>query len=61
MSEPPTFKVGDKVIKDGGDYRFKGIVVSAFRKRSGLWRYVVENDDGLLFIFHAGNLRRDEP
>lgn len=53
-----TFTVGDVVIKDGGDYVFKGIVVAAFSKLSGSMRYVVENEAGILHIFSAKQLRR---
>lgn len=49
--------VGDKVIKSGGDYRFEGIVVAVFAKLSGITRYVVEDDRGILHIFSRGNLR----
>lgn len=51
-----TFNVGDDVAKTSGDYRYRGIVVAAFRKRCGLERYVVENDDGILFIFNERQL-----
>ena len=50
------FKVGDRVCKISGDYRFAGVVVAAFHKISGRARYVVENDDGLLHVFSAPNL-----
>lgn len=52
----PLFKVGDTVVKNSGDYRFLGIVVSVFTKLSGVVRYVVENDDGVLFIFNEGQV-----
>ena len=48
--------VGDKVHKLGGDYRFEGIVVAAFKKLSGAERYVVEDDRGVLHIFSERNL-----
>lgn len=51
----PLFE-GTRVHKVGGDYSFVGIVVSVFTKRSGAIRYVVENDDGLLFIFNVNQL-----
>lgn len=57
-SVPFGFAVGDEVEKCGGDYRFAGVVVAAFRKRGGQIRYVVEDDRGLLFIFGAANLAR---
>jgi len=58
------FQIYDRVIKDGGDYTFRGQVVAIFQKRSGAVRYVVENDDGILHIFSAANLTlisRHEP
>lgn len=51
-----SFLVGDNVSKIGGDYRFDGIVVSAFVKRSGERRYVVEDDRGVLFIYKSANI-----
>jgi hypothetical protein len=56
--DDPVFRIDDRVVKDGGDYRFEGVVVSTFRKRSGRKRYVVENDDGILHIFQGSNLKR---
>lgn len=49
--------VGDRIQKSGGDYRFDGEVVAVFNKRNGVVRYVVENDDGILHIFSAANLK----
>lgn len=49
--------VGDRVVKDGGDYRFEGVVVADFKKRTGQRRLVVENDDGMLFIFNESQLQ----
>lgn len=54
------FRVGDPVKKDSGDYRFFGWVVSCYRKRSGAKRYVVENADGMNFIFNESQLIRWE-
>lgn len=54
------FDVGCKVEKVGGDYRFEGEVVAAFCKLSGEFRYVVEDDRGVLFIFNGRQLRRRE-
>lgn len=51
------FKVGDKVEKVGGDYTFQGIVVSAFKKLSGLVRFVVEDDRGTLHVYSEKNLK----
>jgi hypothetical protein len=52
------FARGDKVEKVGGDYRFEGQVVAAFRKLSGAPRYVVEDDRGVLHVYSAKNLRK---
>lgn len=51
-----SWKVGDAVRKVGGDYRFDGIVRAAFTKGSGLPRYVVEDDRGVLHIYSDTNL-----
>jgi hypothetical protein len=51
------FRVGDRVLKDSGDYRYEGEVVAVFTKRSGAVRLVVENDDGMLFIFNESQLK----
>jgi hypothetical protein len=51
------YKVGDKVKKVTGDYKFEGTVVAAFEKLSGKPRYVVENEDGILHIFSDKNLK----
>jgi hypothetical protein len=61
-TRPPfKFKHGDRVEKTTGDYRYKGIVVAAFSKLNGSPRYVVENADGMLFIFNEQQLEgRDE-
>lgn len=48
--------VGDRVEKIGGDYTFKGIVVSVFQKTLGGTRVVVENEQGLLHIFSEKQL-----
>lgn len=54
-----SFKVGDKVCKQGGDYRYDGIVVAAFSKAKNPneIRYVVEDDKGTLHIFNDKNLQ----
>lgn len=51
-------KVGDKVSKKGGDYRFDGVVVASFVKLSGVRRYVVEDDRGVLHIYGPQNLEK---
>lgn len=53
-----TIKIGMKVEKVGGDYQFKGIVVSVFVKLNGNIRCVVEDERGLLFIFNPNQLRQ---
>lgn len=50
------FCVGDKVKKIGGDYTFEGVVVSVFTKLSGVIRYVVEDDRGVLHVYSEKNL-----
>ena len=50
------FSATDKVRKGGGDYTFEGWVMAAFQKRSGAWRYAVENMDGVLHIFGGHQL-----
>jgi len=49
---------GDKVEKVTGDYKFKGTVVSVFKKLSGKVRVVVENEDGILHIFNPEQLSK---
>lgn len=52
-------QIGDRVVKGGGDYTFDGVVVAKFFKRDGFTlRVVVENDDGMLFIFNSGQLEK---
>jgi transcriptional regulator with XRE-family HTH domain len=53
----PPFLVGQFVHKEGGDYIFHGDVRACYTKRSGAWRVVVENDDGLNHIFNPTQLR----
>jgi hypothetical protein len=50
------FKIGDRVRKVGGDYRFPSEIRCRFRKASGAIRYVAEDDRGILHIFSASNL-----
>ena len=50
------FQVGDKVKKVGGDYTFEGTVVAVFQKLSGVTRYVVEDDRGVLHVYSEKNL-----
>jgi len=54
------FNVGDVVDKKGGDYSFTGVVVAAFQKQSGAWRYVVEDDRGLLLIHSETTIEKVE-
>ena len=58
--ERDSIPTGTKVAKVGGDYRFDGIVVAAFTKLSGVIRYVVEDDRGILHIYGPKNLRVKE-
>lgn len=51
------FKVNDKVEKVGGDYTFVGVVVAAFVKLSGVDRYVVEDDRGILHVYSEKTLK----
>jgi len=51
------FEVGDLVSKVGGDYKFDGVVVSVFTKLSGMTRYAVEDDRGVLHIYSFKNLK----
>ena len=53
---PFAFVEGDHVMKKRGDYTFCGVVLAAFRKRSGSPRYAVENEDGLVHIFNHEQL-----
>ena len=50
------FNLHDLVSKIGGDYSFDGKVVSRFKKLSGVNRYVVEDDRGVLHVYSAKNL-----
>ena len=63
----PEFKPGDRVKKEGGDYIFSGVVLSAFEKMrverdrwvpSGVWRYAVQNQAGMIHIFNEKQLTR---
>jgi len=54
-------KVGMWVKKVGGDYKFQGVIVSVFNKKSGETRVVVENEDGVLFIFNPKQLSGGTP
>lgn len=51
-------RIGDRVEKTGGDYWFEGTIIAKFTKlRTGLLRFVVEDDRGLLFIFSEKSLK----
>ena len=56
MEELLEVKIGDKVMRVNSDYVFEGTVVSVFKKTSGLIRYVVEDDRGVLFIWNRNNM-----
>ena len=53
-------KIGDKVSKVGGDYRFDGVIVAVFEKLSGAVRVCVEDDRGVLHIYSEKNLKLDD-
>lgn len=47
----------DKVTVTGGDYTYEGYIVAIFfKRRGGGTRYVVEDDNGRLFIHNAKQL-----
>lgn len=52
-----SLKIGNAVEKIGGDYTFEGIVVAAFKKLSGVERFVVEDDRGVLHVYSEKILR----
>lgn len=54
-------KLGDRVQKTTGDYRYNGVIVAKFKKLSGVERFVVENHDGMLFIFNENQLEAVKP
>ena len=60
MGDPIEFPVGTKVEKVGGDYTFEGVVVAAFSKLSGVIRYVVEDDRGILHVYSSKTIRFKE-
>jgi len=46
----------------GGDYVYQGHIVSVFKKRRrGMVRVVVEDDNGRLFIHNKDQLRFEHP
>ena len=51
-----SIQVGDRVRRVSSDYTFVGTVVSKFNKLSGLVRFVVEDDRGVLFIWNEKNM-----
>jgi hypothetical protein len=53
-------RVGDRVRKTMGvtDYTFEGVIVSVFTKRNGVFRYVIEDDRGLLVIMAPHEVER---
>lgn len=60
MTNDIIYRVGDSVSKVGGDYTFVGTVVSVFTKISGVYRFVVEDDRGVLHIYSSKNLKLEE-
>ena len=53
-----TIQVGYLVERVNSDYKFVGTVVSEFKKTTGLTRYVVEDDRGVLFIWRRENFEK---
>ena len=53
--------IGDKVRRVNSDYEFVGTVVSVFTKTTGLVRYVVEDERGVLFIWNRKNMELATP
>ncbi len=53
-------EIGDQVERVNSDYRFVGTIVSVFQKTSGLTRYVVEDDRGVLFIWNRKNFEKQQ-
>lgn len=57
INEEKKIKVRNYVEKLGGDYSFRGVVVSIFKKEgSGIIRVVVQNSEGILHIFSPKQL-----
>ena len=54
------FEIGAAVVKESGDYVFRGRVVAAFHKLHGAPRYAVENSDGILMIMAPHQLKRPD-
>ena len=63
MDEPnrQEFKFGDLVEKVGGDYTYVGEVRGVIEKKSGVFRYAVEDDRGMLHIFAGKQLKLNPP
>jgi hypothetical protein len=51
-------EVGDTVERVNSDYKFVGTVRSVFQKNSGMTRFVVEDDRGVLFIWNRKNFEK---
>jgi hypothetical protein len=49
-----------RVTVTGGDYTYSGTLAAVVIKRSGAIRYVIEDDNGRLFIHNARQLGHDE-
>ena len=58
QSVSSTIMVGDLVERVNSDYKFVGTVVSELKKTTGLIRYVVEDDRGVLFIWRRENFEK---
>lgn len=54
-----TFDMHEPITVQGGDYSYEWIIVSVFYKRkSNALRFVVEDNNGRLFIHNETQLRK---
>lgn len=53
----PIFRIGDHVEKTSGGHTYSGIIVAAYQKLSGAWRYLIEDQDGASFIMTPSQVR----
>lgn len=49
---------GDHVTVTANDYSYDGWLVAKFKKRSGAWRVVVEDEHGRPFIHNSSQIAR---
>jgi len=50
------FDPNERITVLGNDYSYEGYIVACFKKRRGGTRYVVEDDNGRLFIHNSRQL-----